>query len=105
MVEIEADLSVFPSVLCGDADGHLLAKAFKYLGHGDLIFSRQGLGERILQDVLDAIELSPVICEAIVVLYNAIDAAVQTHDVLRTQERPSLFVYRFAFFCATYPVS
>ena len=45
MVEVEADLSVFLSVFSGYMDGHLLPEAFEYFSHGDLVFSRQGLGK------------------------------------------------------------
>jgi hypothetical protein len=45
MVEIETDLSVFLSIFSSYMDGHLLPEALEYFGHGDLVFSRQGLGQ------------------------------------------------------------
>ena len=45
MIEVEADLAVFLSIFSGYMDGHLLPEALEYFGHGDLVFSRQGLGK------------------------------------------------------------
>ena len=105
VIEGEADLSVFLPIFSSHMDGHLLPKALKYFGHGDLVFSRQGLSKRTLEDILDAIELSPVVCKAVVVLYAAINAAVQAYDLLCIQECPSRFWRRFAFCGAETPLT
>src|SRR5947209_17565207 len=52
VIEGEADLSVFLPIFSSHMDGHLLPKALKYFGHRDLVFSRQGLSKRTLEDIL-----------------------------------------------------
>ena len=105
MIELETDLSVFLAIFSGNVDGHLLPEALEYFGHRELLFSRQGLGKRVLEDILDAVELSPVVYKSRVVLDAAIDAAVQTHSLLCIQQGPSRFWRWFAFGTAKSPLT
>ena len=99
MIEVKADFSVFFALFPWDEDSEAFSKTFKNLGYADFKFLCQGLGEGEFENVLDSAQVSPVIYEAVVILYASIDTAVELYYLICVQEDPPRFGCGFSRFC------
>jgi hypothetical protein len=97
MVQVKADHTVCLALFPLNEDGKPLAKALENFGNRDFEFDCQGLGQRVFEDILNAVELSPVIGETIVILDTMVHAAVQMYDLVSSEKCPSSLRSRFAF--------
>src|SRR5260370_8338941 len=88
-IEIEGDRLFLFSLFVSDDIGEGLPKAFKNFGRRDFELPPQGHGKRVLEDVLDSLELDPVVHESIVVLDAAIHTAVQKDYLIRIEKGPT----------------
>jgi len=97
VVQVKADRTVCLALFPFNQKREPFAKALEDFGNRDFEFDCQRLGQRVFEDILDAVELSPVIGETIVMLDAAVHAAVQIHDLIGIEKRPSRLGSRFAF--------
>ncbi len=100
VIEVEADFSVSFSPLSLDCDREPFPKAFEGLGDGDFVLVCQGFGQRVFENILDFTQLPPVISEPIVILYTAIDAAIQLEYLVPIQVGPCSFGNGLPFYGA-----
>ena len=77
VVEVERDGLLLGPVLVFDDVGQGLPEALEHFGRRDLELPPQGHGQREVEDVLDTLQVRPIVRESVVVLDAAIDAAVQ----------------------------
>ncbi len=89
VVEIEGDHLFLVSLFISDDRGEGLPKALKDFGRRDFEFSPQGHSQRVLEDVLDSLELDPVVHKSIIILDAAIDAAVQKNYLISIEIGPA----------------
>ncbi len=89
MIEIKGDRLFLSSLFVSDDVGEGFPKAFKDFGRRDFELSPQGHGKRVLQNVLDSLELGPIVYESVVVLDAAIHAAVQKDYLIRIEKGPT----------------
>ncbi len=89
MIEIERDRLFLFSLLVFNDIGEGFPEAFKDFGRRDFEFSPQGHSQRILEDVLDSLELDPIVYKSIVVLDAAIHTAVQKNYLIRIEKGPT----------------
>ena len=89
VIEIEGDRLFLFSLFVSDDVGEGFPKAFKDFGGRDFEFSPQGHGQRVLENVLDSLELGPVVHKSIVVLDAAIHTAVQKDYLIRIEKGPT----------------
>ena len=89
MIEIEGDLLFLFSLFVSNDIGKGFSKAFKDFGGRDFELPPKGHSQRVLKDVLDSLELDPVVHESIVILDAAIHAAVQKYDLIRIEKGPT----------------
>ena len=89
MIEIKGDRLFLSSLFVSNDVGKGFPKAFKDFGSRDFELSPEGHGKRVLQNVLDSLELGPVVYEAVVVLDAAIHAAVQKDYLIRIEKGPT----------------
>src|SRR5712692_243847 len=79
VVEVKAYFSVLFARFSWNEDSESFSEAFEDLGYADFEFLRQGLGEGEFENILNSAQMSPVIYEAVVILYASIDTDVELY--------------------------
>ncbi len=99
MVLVEADLPVLLPVFALNSHAQVFAEAFEDLLDRDLVFPCQRLSQGESKDILDSDKPSPVVSEPIVVLYSAIDRAIQSYDLIGIESAPAFSVKGLSLRC------
>jgi hypothetical protein len=99
VVLVEADLPVLLAVFALNSNAQVFAEAFEDLLDRDFVFPCQRLSQGESKDILDSDEPSPVVSEPIVVVYAAIDRALERDDLIGIASAPAFSVKGLSLCC------